>query len=68
MANGENSKNNKSEYDDDDTDEKEVQLLPEAQTWPADCYSFVALHGLIENPGLFLVGFSVWAFQVRYDT
>lgn len=33
-------------------------------TYPSDCYSFIAIHGPIENPIYFGFGFTVWAFQV----
>ena len=34
------------------------------ETYPADCYSFLALHGPLENPQLFSFGFLVWASQI----
>ena len=37
------------------------------QTWPSDCYSFIALHGPLDNPRFFLFGILVWAMQVRRD-
>lgn len=36
-------------------------------TYPADCYSFMAVHGPFERPLFFFFGFLVWAFQVRKD-
>jgi hypothetical protein len=35
-------------------------------TWPADCYSFIALHGPTEDPVFFGFGFMVWAFQIAF--
>ena len=36
-------------------------------TYPADCYSFLAIHGPTENPTFFSFGILVWLFQVRTD-
>ncbi len=33
--------------------------------YPPDCYSFLSLHGPLENPTFFSFGVVVWAFQVR---
>eukprot|EP00531_Pseudo-nitzschia_arenysensis_P000586 CAMPEP_0116127834 /NCGR_PEP_ID=MMETSP0329-20121206/7043_1 /TAXON_ID=697910 /ORGANISM="Pseudo-nitzschia arenysensis, Strain B593" /LENGTH=1048 /DNA_ID=CAMNT_0003621943 /DNA_START=256 /DNA_END=3405 /DNA_ORIENTATION=+ len=35
-------------------------------TYPADCYSFMALHGPFEAPRFFFFGFLVWVFQVTF--
>ena len=35
-------------------------------TYPADCYSFLALHSPYSNFGFFLFGFMVWAFQIAF--
>ena len=37
----------------------------EFDTYPADCYSFMSIHG--PTSGYFYCGFIVWAFQVRAD-
>jgi len=37
-------------------------------TYPADCYSFLALYGPINSPFFFSFGFTVWLFQVRTAT
>ena len=34
-------------------------------TYPADCYSFLAIHGPIKSPVFFTFGFTVWLFQVQ---
>lgn len=34
--------------------------------YPADCYSFMSLHGPLEQPKFFFFGVLVWAFQVRF--
>lgn len=34
--------------------------------YPADCYSFIAIHGPIESPLFFGFGFTVWAFQIAF--
>ncbi len=36
-------------------------------TYPADCYTFMALHGPFDGNRFFYFGFLVWAFQVRED-
>lgn len=38
-----------------------------AGTYPADCYTFMALHGPFEKNLFFYFGFLVWLFQVRDD-
>ncbi len=35
--------------------------------YPSDCYSFLALHGPLEQPKFFFFGVLVWAFQVRFS-
>ena len=34
--------------------------------YPADCYSFLSLHGPFENPKFFAFGVMVWMFQVWF--
>ena len=34
-------------------------------TYPADCYTFMAINGPFEKNGFFWFGFIVWAIQVR---
>ena len=51
----------------DDEDEKASSSETNG-TYPADCYSFLALHGPIKNPTFFAFGFTVWMFQVRSET
>jgi hypothetical protein len=36
-------------------------------TYPADCYSFMAVHGPFDGTHYFYFGFLVWVFQVRSD-
>ena len=36
-------------------------------TYPADCYTFMALHGPFDGNRFFYFGFFVWVFQVRED-
>jgi hypothetical protein len=35
-------------------------------TYPADCYSFMSIHGPFDKNGYFYFGFAVWAFQVSF--
>ena len=51
----------------DDEDEKASSSETNG-TYPADCYSFLALHGPIKSPTFFAFGFTVWMFQVRSET
>ena len=37
-------------------------------TYPADCYSFLTLHGPFEKPLFFGFGILVWLFQVGNET
>jgi len=57
---------------DDDSDKKgedEYEQSSETNgTYPADCYSFLALYGPINSPFFFSFGFTVWLFQVRTAT
>ena len=54
-------------FEDERTDENTDEQQSEAhKTWPADCYSFVALNEPLENPIIFSFGVMVWVFQVRY--
>ena len=54
---------------DDDSDKKgeeeHEQSSEKRGTYPADCYSFLALHGPIKSPTFFSFGLTVWMFQVR---
>jgi len=43
-----------------------TQQSEENGNWPPDCYTFLALHGPLENPVFFLFGFTVWAFQMVF--
>ena len=48
----------------DFSDEMYCKSDGERQTYPADCYSFIALHSPFDRGGYFYFGFSVWACQV----
>ena len=70
LGNGENPPPDSSPTQDRDfegskgeTFEGETQAC--AGTYPAVCYSFMAIHGPFEPNGYFFFGFLVWAFQVR---
>jgi len=36
------------------------------ETYPADCYSFLAIHSPLQNPFFFCFGFTVFVFQVLF--
>ena len=38
----------------------------EHETYPGDCYSFMAIHSPIQNPFFFLFGFVVFVFQIMF--
>ena len=48
-------------------DELQDQSETKNGTYPADCYSFLAIHGPIKSPAFFTFGLTVWLFQVRED-
>ena len=52
--------------DDEVNDLKDERIIKRHEAkYPADCYSFLAIHGPFEKPLLFSFGLMVWAFQVR---
>ena len=36
------------------------------ETYPADCYSFMAIHSPLKDPGFFAFGFLVFTFQIMF--
>jgi len=38
----------------------------DVETYPADCYSFIAIHSPFSSPFFFLFGFTVWVFQIMF--
>eukprot|EP00536_Pseudo-nitzschia_multiseries_P007046 jgi/Psemu1/304527/fgenesh1_kg.157_\ len=38
----------------------------EVETYPADCYSFMAIHSPVKHPFYFFFGFTVFGFQVLF--
>lgn len=59
-----NNRDSKSSCD-TDTRSSEVRNASTG-TYPADCYSFLALHGPMDDPGLFSFGLTVWMFQISF--
>lgn len=62
-----NSNSNREEFVgfvDEVSDEEDVYSKRANAKYPADCYSFLALHGPFEAPVFFFFGVMVWLFQV----
>ena len=62
----EGSFDNESDQKGEEEDEQSSETG--GQTYPADCYSFLTLHGPIKSPKFFFFGLTVWLFQVRTAT
>ena len=45
--------------------QKRYSVQRENAKYPADCYSFLSIHGPFEQPKFFAFGVIIWLFQVR---
>ena len=45
--------------------QKSYSVRRENAKYPADCYSFLSIHGPFEQPKFFAFGVIIWLFQVR---
>jgi len=43
-----------------------VKRTNEIETYPADCYSFMAVHSPFKKPYFYFFGFTVWVFQIMF--